>query len=163
MLSTEQYFDETKKSYKIKRDLSRRTAQTLPYSIVIATMNRGESLRVTLESVAGQNLLPMELIAVDQSADEKTKLICAAYAQKIRPRGQTVKYIHQPEGNLVKARNRGVQESTGDVICFMDDDVIVYRDYFEKIASYFQDPAVGGGVGQRRCESRTPRDQMGIA
>lgn len=117
------------------------------YSILVATMNRPKAIEKLLESVEQQTFLPSEMILVDQSKDDLTKNICDAYIPRLKAKGQLFKYIRQETPSLVKARNRGVDESTGEIICFIDDDLILRPDYFERIAFYFQDPAVGGVTG----------------
>jgi glycosyltransferase involved in cell wall biosynthesis len=116
-------------------------------SIVVATMNRPQAIVNLLESVAKQTLLPQEFILVDQSKSTDTKKICDEFAAKIADKGQIFIYLRQEIPSLVRARNRGVEAATGDIICFVDDDVILYDDYFEKIAFYFQDPSIGGVSG----------------
>lgn len=39
-----------------------------------------------------------------------------------------IKYFQQDEANVSRARNFGIQNSTGDVICFLDDDDILDKD-----------------------------------
>ena len=116
-------------------------------SILVATMNRPKAVEKMLESVFQQTLLPEEMILVDQSSDDLTKQVWDEYALRIASRGQVLKYVRQETPSLVKARNRGFEESTGSIICFIDDDVILNPDYFEKIAGYFKDPSVGGVTG----------------
>jgi len=56
-------------------------------------------------------------------------------------------YVHQNEKSLVKARNRGIKEATGDIVSFLDDDVVPLKDYLEVISRYFQDSGIGGVIG----------------
>lgn len=132
-------------SQTLDMDLDPRLSKT--FSVLIATMNRPLAITKLLETVEKQTFLPGELVLVDQSRDDQTKLACDAYTRRVAHKGQVVKYIHQETPSLVKARNRGVDESTGDIICFVDDDLILDPDYFEKIAGYFKDPTVGGVAG----------------
>lgn len=119
----------------------------MTYSILVATMNRPQAVAKLLETVEKQTFLPQELILVDQSPDDITRKVCEAYQARIKARGQTFKYIRQETPSLVKARNRGIDESTGGIICFVDDDLILKEDYFQRIAAYFKDPSVGGVTG----------------
>lgn len=116
-------------------------------TIVISTMNRPHDLANLLASIANQTFLPQELILVDQSVDLRTKDIFEEYVNEVEGRGQLIKYCRQDQPSLVAARNRGVRESTGDIICFVDDDIILHEDYFERIAYYFHDPCIGGVSG----------------
>jgi glycosyltransferase involved in cell wall biosynthesis len=116
-------------------------------SVIIATYNRPNDIKNTLDSVFKQTLLPYELIIVDQSTDETTRLIVAEYETRIAPRKQAVKYIKQEKPSLVQARNRGAQEAGGDIICYIDDDIVLFEDYFQKIEAYFHDSSIGGVSG----------------
>lgn len=138
------------------------TSTHTTYCILVATMNRPKAIEKLLESVEQQTLLPSEMILVDQSKDDLTKNICDAYIPRLKAKGQIFKYIRQETPSLVKARNRGVDESTGDIICFIDDDVILNPDYFEKIAGYFQDPSVGGVSGNVYVEEELKGFKWGI-
>lgn len=125
----------------------------MTFSILVATMNRPQAIANLLESVEKQTFLPQEFILVDQSKDGRTKDVCDAYVKRMHGRGQVFKYVRQETPSLVKARNRGVDESTGEIICFVDDDVILNPDYFERIAFYFKDPSIGGVTGNVFVES----------
>jgi glycosyltransferase involved in cell wall biosynthesis len=117
------------------------------FSIIVATMNRPYAIANLLSSVSKQTFLPQEFILVDQSKGNATKEICDEFAERIAARGQVFIYIRQETPSLVAARNRGLHASTGDIVCFLDDDVILYEDYFEKISFYFHDPKIGGVSG----------------
>lgn len=119
----------------------------MKYSILVATMNRPQAVAKLLETVEKQTFLPQECILVDQSRDDVTLEVCEAYQARIKERGQVFKYVRQETPSLVKARNRGIDESTGEIICFVDDDLILNEDYFQRIDQYFKDPSVGGVTG----------------
>lgn len=61
-----------------------------------------------------------------------------------------IKYIHS-DLCLTAARNLGVKQSTGDIIIFFDDDVILDKNYIEEIIKIFQNDkegAIGGVMGK---------------
>ncbi len=123
------------------------SVKPLRLSIIVATMNRPYAIANLLSSVAKQTFIPQEFILVDQSKGDATKEVCDEYAARIAAKGQMFIYLRQEIPSLVRARNRGLGAATGDIICFVDDDVILYEDYFEKISFYFHDPKVGGVSG----------------
>jgi len=116
-------------------------------SLIVPTMNRPESLKETLSSVLLQSRFPDELIIVDQSTNEETKRVFDYFSPLFIGKIGQVKYFHQKEPSLVKARNRGVLESDGDIVCFIDDDIILSPEYFSGVMFYFQDPLIGGVSG----------------
>lgn len=88
-------------------------------SIVCPTFNgatRGY-LREAIESALNQTFKDFELIIVDDGSTDHTKEVCVPYLEDSR-----VHYIFQPNGGPASARNAGISASTGEFICFLDDD-----------------------------------------
>jgi len=109
----------------------------LVISAVIPTRNRPQDLLRAVESVVGQRRLPDELVIVDQSADDKSREGVVDYFGRI---GSAIKlvYIHDVRvRGLVEAKARGVQESNGTVISFLEDDVVLRPGYFSKLEQGF--------------------------
>jgi glycosyltransferase involved in cell wall biosynthesis len=115
-------------------------------SVVIPTMNRAQDLKNALESIMRQTMLPTEVIVVDQSVDGRTKQVISEMAARYT--AIHFEYAYQKEKSTVKARNRGIALAKSDVVCFIDDDIVLFEDYFEQINRYFEEnPAVGGLMG----------------
>lgn len=116
-------------------------------SVVICSFQRPQDLRNLLESLVQQTLLPQEVVIVDQSTDDRTRRLMQEYARSPSSGIDRWIYVHQNEKSLVKARNRGIKEATGDIVSFLDDDVVPLKDYLEVISRYFQDSSIGGVTG----------------
>lgn len=116
----------------------------LLFSTVICTRNRPSELERCLESIARQVYLPYEVLVVDSSDDDTSKAVVERW------QGETalsVYYITTRPG-LTKQRNVGIRHSSGDVIAFLDDDVILDENYFESMARCFgQCDEIGGATG----------------
>ena len=69
-----------------------------------------------------------------------------------------LRYIRNKRGkSLTIARNEGIDNSIGDVVLFLDDDVILNKDYVKEIARVFDknlEKRVGGVVGNILLENR---------
>jgi glycosyltransferase involved in cell wall biosynthesis len=93
-------------------------------SIVIPTFNIEKYIIETIESVLAQTYGNIELIVVDDGSTDNTLDLVKSYGSKVR-------LIQQENSGVCIARNRGIHESTGELICLMDHD-----DYWfpEKIA-----------------------------
>src|SRR5690242_8167475 len=91
-------------------------------SVVIPTYNRCESLKRTLEGLARQDYptIDFEVIVVSDGSTDKTEEVLKTYAVAAPFR---LRFFTQANSGPSVARNRGVQESTGEVIVFLDDDV----------------------------------------
>lgn len=107
----------------------------LRLSLVIATYNRAESLLVTLNSVAKQNV-PTELwecIVVNNNSTDDTEERFNEFAQAHPDlRLRMVKELRQ---GLSFARNRGIGEGEGEYIAIIDDDERIAPDF---ISSYIE-------------------------
>lgn len=91
-------------------------------SIIVCTHNRSALLRDALESFAAQSGLEgvdYEMILVDNASTDDTVKVAKDYEPYI-----ALKYIHESTLGLSYARNKGVDESRGEVLAFADDDVI---------------------------------------
>jgi len=114
-------------------------------SIIICTKDRKEDLFKTIESIKAQTWKPDELIIIDASNKENFKEELLKTFDSLN-----IKYLRTPPG-LTKQRNLGVQVSSGDIVVFFDDDVILNRDYLSYIMAIFTDDRenkVGGVMGK---------------
>jgi glycosyltransferase involved in cell wall biosynthesis len=82
-------------------------------SVVIPTYDHAHWLPECIESVLHQNLTPHEIIVVDDGSKDNTREVVSRYP---------VKYVYQQNAGLSAARNKGISESTGDWIAFLDAD-----------------------------------------
>lgn len=98
-------------------------------SVVIATYNRATSLRRTLDSLA-QQMYPMdqfEVILVDDGSTDNT----SAVSQERFP--FALRYIYQINQGEHIARNLGAQHSLGEILAFLDDDIVVVPEYISSL------------------------------
>ncbi|MSS74663.1 glycosyltransferase family 2 protein [Candidatus Pacearchaeota archaeon] len=111
-------------------------------SVVIATYNRSQDLKETLASFKSKLSLIKEVLIIDQSTDLKTKEMIAKIKNK------KIRYIHTDIPSLTKARNCGVRKVSKETkfICFLDDDVTLGKEYFEKILEVFNNEPSAQGV-----------------
>jgi GT2 family glycosyltransferase len=91
-----------------------------PVSIVIPTFNRVERLRRVLEGLAAQvGLDDLEVIVVSDGSTDGTDDLLRGSSLPLPVIGVT-----QPNAGPAAARNRGVEIATGDLVLFLDDDVL---------------------------------------
>ncbi len=110
-------------------------------SVVIATYNRFNSLKISLDSVFKNLPDYCEVIVVDQSANasEQKDYFIKKYPQII--------YICEKQKNLPNARNIGIKNSQSSIILFLDDDIVMYKNCIESHINYHRDnknPLVAG-------------------
>lgn len=91
-------------------------------SIVIPTYNRAENVQKSIASVLAQTFTDLEIVVVDDgSSDDTGDILKKKFGDRIR-------YLYQPNQGASIARNRGVDESRGKWIAFLDSDDIWERD-----------------------------------
>lgn len=117
-------------------------------SIIVCTYNRAESLKDTLAALAALKAQPdlqWEVLVVDNNSRDHTRKVVEA-AQRDWPR---LRYVFEAAQGLSHARNRGIVESTGEVLLFTDDDVLPEPEWLETtlegLAKYQAD-ACGGYI-----------------
>jgi glycosyltransferase involved in cell wall biosynthesis len=86
-------------------------------SVVIPTRDRSRLLALTLRSVLWQRDVDLEVVVVDDGADDDTAEVVAGFGDA---RIHLVR--HEVPQGVSAARNRGVAEATGRWVAFLDDD-----------------------------------------
>lgn len=118
-------------------------------SIIIGTYNRCESLKNVLDSLLENrdtSGCDYEIIVVDNNSKDKTKDVVESYMDKFDGK---LRYLFESNQGLNFARNSGARASSGDIIAYTDDDVIVSQDWIRQIRNFFLNSdydAVGGRV-----------------
>lgn len=100
-------------------------------SIVVPVYNGGADLKKCLQSIAASSWRSIECVVVDDASDDGMTGIAADSI------GARVIWLKNQRGPS-RARNRGVEEATGDIIFFVDADVVVHEDTIEKAVRVLQ-------------------------
>ena len=106
------------------------------FSIVICTYNREQYIAGSLLSVCKQTFAnnDFELLVVDNNSPDNTRAVFDTIAVKY-PNVQ-MRYVLETEQGISYARNRGIKESRGEYIVFIDDDETVDDFYLEELDKY---------------------------
>jgi GT2 family glycosyltransferase len=84
-------------------------------SVVIPVWNGERFLRSAVENVLSQQYAPIEILIVNDGSTDGTEAEVSRLPCDVR-------YFAQHNGGPAAARNRGIRESSGDVIAFLDVD-----------------------------------------
>ncbi len=108
-------------------------------SIIIPTVNRSASLKETFASLLclDANYDSIEIIIVDNGSVDDTRAVSLAIIES-NPH-LSIKYCFEPIPGLLSGRHRGVFESTGEILVFIDDDIDVDKDWLNAINETFRD------------------------
>ena len=102
------------------------------FTVIIPTRNRPDDLLAAVQSIFLQTRLPDELILVDQSSDNLSKIGVKNITRNFEK--FKLHYVHDPKIlGLVDAKRVGVNLASGDIICFLEDDIFLEPDYIEQI------------------------------
>ncbi|MFH0961016.1 MAG: glycosyltransferase [Pseudomonadota bacterium] len=100
-------------------------------SVIVPTFNRGDVLSRAIGSVLSQTFEDYELIVVDDGSTDSTRDLFSSL-----PR--SVNYINQKHKGVSAARNKGILESTGELVAFLDSDDEWCADKLEKQVKLYQ-------------------------
>lgn len=146
----------------------------LKYYAIIPAYNEEAFMRITLESIAAQTVLPAKVVVVNDNSTDKTAAIVTEFAREhawvslVNKKSDT---IHLPGSKVIQAFQAGLEtvDDNYDIIIKLDADLILPPVYFETILSAFEaDPKVGmaGGFayieknGEWILENLTDKDHI---
>lgn len=109
-------------------------------SVVINTYNRVKSLKNTLESLRYQTNNDFEVIVVNGPSTDGTEQLLSQYAEYIKVYPCTIR-------NLSISRNIGIEQSSGDIVAFIDDDAIAEPNWISDLINAYEDNDIGGCGG----------------
>jgi GT2 family glycosyltransferase len=86
-----------------------------------------------------QTTVPSEIIIVDDSPDDSVLSVCREHEPFFEEKGTHIIYAKNvKERSNAIARNVGVQMAKGEIVLFLDDDVVLDRDYIAKTLVVFE-------------------------
>jgi GT2 family glycosyltransferase len=141
------------KSLETGKAVNGRTARkSVSCSAIIPTRNRPTDLRLTVQTLLDQTLLPEEVIVIDQSPDEQSRKAVEEEFQNARDRNSftpELKYVLDSKiVGVSAARNRAMELCTKAIWLFLDDDIIIEREFVEELQIvYDENPEIHGVSG----------------
>ena len=96
-------------------------------SIIVPVYNVEEYLDKCVESIVNQTYKNIEVILVDDGSPDNCPKMCDDWAKK----DKRIKVIHKKNGGLSDARNKGIDESKGEYLSFVDSDDYITDNYVE--------------------------------
>lgn len=125
-------------------------------SVLIPTYNRSTELLEAVQSVIAQDAqFEFEILILDNASDPTLRIDVGKISARSR---MTIQYIPVPEIGLHNCRHAGAKVARGEILVFVDDDVIANKGWLQSMVDTFNDPAVHlvGGPILPRYESDPP-------
>jgi GT2 family glycosyltransferase len=121
-------------------------------SVIVCTLDRGPEIAWTVDSLVAQDVPAgsYEILLVDNASRPENAALLRE--QAVAHEG-LVRYVREDDLGLSVARSRGLRESRGEFVLFVDDDAIAkpgwLRAYFDAFASSPGSGAFGGPISLR--------------
>ncbi len=108
-------------------------------SVIIPTYLRSNELSNLLYSILKQTIKPMEIIIVDDTPNNSIKEVCEKYRNNFHLLGVNVSYVKNPRDRSISiARNLGAILAKGNIVCYVDSDVIIDKEYLKELKNTFE-------------------------
>ena len=137
------------------------------YSVILPAYNEGAQIGPCIKAILANvsDLAPLEILVVDNESSDDTVSVARALGVRV------MENTTGKRANISDLRNMGAHESTGDILVFLDADMLVPVNWLEKASQYFREgfqgalgftskvPDAAGWVGrvwgQRLCLKRS--------
>ncbi|MDB5326828.1 MAG: glycosyl transferase [Phycisphaerales bacterium] len=112
-------------------------------SLILCTVGRCEEIAAFFDSLLRQRRDDVDVILVDQNADDRLVPIVERYTGHF-----PLRHVRTQTRGLSRARNIGLKYATGDLIGFPDDDCEYFDHFLPRVAAMFErDSSLGGLTG----------------
>jgi len=105
-------------------------------SVICCTYNRDRVFEDTIRSFldCGTDGIDHELLLIDNNSTDKTREIGEGFGARY----PGIRYMNEPSQGHPLAKNRGIRESRGEIVAFVDDDVFFVSGWLKALASAFE-------------------------
>src|SRR5512147_975474 len=115
----------------------------IPVSIVIPLFNAETYIIPVPEALLTQDYPgEIEVVVVNDGSTDRSRELLAPFEASGR-----VRVIHQKNQGAVAATNNGIRAARHGIVCSVDSDAVLHRDWARKIMEEFRDPRVGAVQG----------------
>ncbi|MEM6450519.1 MAG: glycosyltransferase family A protein [Cyanobacteria bacterium P01_D01_bin.105] len=130
----------------------------LSVSVILPVHNGERFLAGALQNIQQQQYQPIEIIVIDDGSTDATAKIAAEF-------GDSIRYIYQSQQGPAAARNRGIEQSAGEIIAFLDVDDLWPENKLAHQVGYLAkhpDVDIAQGLIQRMQADKSDDDPDGL-
>lgn len=119
-------------------------------SVIMCTYNRDKYIYNVLKSIADNKISAdkYEIVLINNNSNDNTEAECNRFTADY-PNVKFRYFIERNQG-LSYARNRGIKESNGDLLVYVDDDALINDEYLQTYMDFFEShpeiDAAGGPI-----------------
>lgn len=105
-------------------------------TVVVPVYNSENTLVRCISSLCKQDYLNLEILLIDNNSTDNSRCICEQYSRN----DSRIRVLQEKKKGPSAARNKGILEGTGDILCFVDsDDELVCDTAVTEIVSAMKD------------------------
>lgn len=101
-------------------------------SVIVPSLNQGRYISSTLNSIIQQDYPNLEILVLDGGSTDNTLDIL-----KSQPPG--VRWVSQPDAGQADAINRGFEQSTGEILAWLNSDDLYCPEALRRVGEFFRD------------------------
>jgi len=108
------------------------------FSFIIPALNEEVYIGECIRSIKRQNIKPYEIIVVDNGSSDRTVEVAKRLGCKV---------VKEKRGGISHARNKGAKVAKGDILCFIDADGVLSKDWIKAAKDIFANKKVQAADG----------------
>lgn len=105
-------------------------------SIITPSYNQGQFLEETIQSVLNQEHKNIEYIIIDGGSTDNSVDVIKKYESSIDY------WVSEKDDGQADAINKGLKKASGDLVCWVNSDDILYPNFVSRMVALFEDPSL---------------------